>query len=214
MKKVILLILVWTASSGLVNAQVGENENFKGGKQKYAEKMRQSGRLENKKNVTISTNLFDWANFGAINIEAGYAVSRYLTVHADLKYNPWEFKSKNPDVSSVHNQQKSAAIGLRYWPWYVFSGWWICGKVQYTDYSITGIWRPALDTGKALGAGLSAGYTFMLTRSLNLEVGAGFWGGRMLEHTLYRNPGGAIREQGPKNFIALNDIKLSIQWLF
>ena len=205
MKRYILAILIGIVAPVWLCAQESNS--------RYVERMKKVGRSESK-NVAVSTNVFDWGDFGTINAEVDYAVSRYITLQADLKYNPWEFKSGNQNIKAVYNKQMSAAIGVRYWPWYVFSGWWICGKVQYTDYSITGVWRPALDTGKALGAGLSAGYTFMLTKNLNLEVGAGFWGGGLLQHAVYHSPGGDLREQGPKGFIAVNDIKISVQWLF
>ena len=39
------------------------------------------------------------------------------------------------------------AAGARWWPWYVFSGWWVGLKGQYSDYVKTGVWRPALEEG-------------------------------------------------------------------
>lgn len=118
----------------------------------------------------------------------------------------------------VQNQQKSASLGVRYWPWYVFSGWWVCAKAQYCDYAETGIWRPEYDSGKAVGGGLSAGYTLLISKNFNIEFGAGFWGGKLLEHTLANCPDPDCmdkpRESGPKNFIALNDLNISLHWVF
>lgn len=167
----------------------------------------------------LSTNLFDWADLATLNVDFGVSVARHFSVQAGLKYNPWNFKPNNGPITQVRNQQKSASIGVRYWPWYVFSGWWLCGKVQYCDYSETGVWRQALDVGKALGAGLSTGYTFMINKSFNIEIGAGFWGGRLLEHAMYHCPDECYEwddayERGPKNFIALNDLNVSLHWVF
>ena len=163
----------------------------------------------------LSTNVFDWADFGTINVDFAMSVSRHITLQAGLKYNPWKFEPKKGPISLVQNQQKSASFGVRYWPWYVFSGWWICAKAQYCDYCEAGVWRQALDQGKALGAGLSAGYTVMINKRFNIEFGAGFWGGGLLEHTLYNAPGEEVpRESGPKGFIAINDVNISLHWLF
>lgn len=167
----------------------------------------------------ISTNVFDWADLATINVDFGISVSRHLSLQAGLKYNPWKFEPSKGPITLVQNQQKSASIGVRYWPWYVFSGWWVCAKAQYCDYAETGVWRQAYDMGKALGAGLSAGYTLMINKHFNVEAGIGFWGGRLLEHTLYDCPNSCFndnvpRESGPKNFIALNDLNVSLHWVF
>lgn len=174
--------------------------------------------IDSKRAMEISTNLFDWIDLGTINADFGISVSRHVTLHAGLKYNPWKFEPKSGPITLVKNQQKSASLGFRYWPWYVFSGLWFGFKGQYCDYSETGVWRQALDEGKAAGAGLSAGYTLMLNKNVNIEFGAGFWGGYLLEHNLYHCPDpshkSAPRESGSKAFIALNDINISFHFLF
>lgn len=214
MKSFLLTILIGIAVPVWANAQEQQSARTGAESATYSDRFQTVERGE-KKSVSISTNLFDWGDMGTINLEAGVAVSRHLSLQADVKYNPWEFESKNPDITQMHNKQKSAAIGLRYWPWYVFSGWWMCAKAQYTDYSITGLLLPTLDIGKAVGGGLSAGYTFMLTKSINIEAGAGLWGGKLLEHTLYHSPNSTgVAEQGPKWFVALNDIRISVQVVF
>ena len=167
----------------------------------------------------LSTNFFDWADLGTINVDFGMSFARHFSFQAGLKYNPWNFKINKGPITQMRNQQKSISVGVRYWPWYVFSGWWLCGKVQYCDYSETGVWRQALDMGKALGAGLSTGYTIMLNKKFNIEIGAGFWGGRLLEHAMYHCPDECFErddayERGPKNFIALNDLNVSFHWVF
>lgn len=210
MKKVIFLAIFVMAVPALCAAQdVAATVNH--------EKARKVVREETKSTFDISTNLFDWADFGTVNLDLGVAVSRHLSVQVGAKYNPWQFEGKGP-ISLKQNQQKSASVGLRYWPWYVYSGWWICAKAQYCDYAETGIWRQAYDAGKALGGGLSAGYTLMVSKHFNIELGAGLWGGRLLEHTLADCPDPDCmanpRESGPKNFIAVNDLNVSFHWVF
>lgn len=165
-------------------------------------------------NVAISTNAVDWLNFGTANIGVGLDVSRHFSVEAGARYNPWSFSRKSSGLT-VMNRQTTAFAGVRFWPWYIFSGWWIAARCQYSDFSDTGIWRYALNEGKALGASLSFGYTLMLSRHFNMEFGAGVWGGRLLEHNLYHCPQCMrIRESGPKAFIAPDNISVSVIYLF
>lgn len=167
-----------------------------------------------KTSFALSTDVVDWANFGTINMEAGFSVHQHFSVQAGAKYNPWTFKTHKLGLP-LYNKQTTAYAGFRYWPWYVFSGWWVGAQMQYKGYSETGIWRHALDTGKAFGGGLSFGYTLMLTENLNLEFGAGVWAGRRFDHTLYCCPECMkVRESGPGNFVALNDVSLSIMYVF
>ena len=42
---------------------------------------------------SLSTSLLDWANLGTANVQAGVSVSRHLSVHAGVRYNPWFFGS-------------------------------------------------------------------------------------------------------------------------
>lgn len=162
---------------------------------------------------SVSTNIADWANFGTVNLEAGMSVSRHFSIVAGGHYNPWEFQSSKG--YDMHNRQTTGYAGARYWPWYVFSGWWVGAKLQYSSFSRTGIWRPALEQGRSLGAGLSLGYTIMLHKNLNIELGAGLWGGRHLEYTLYECPECMrIRENGPRGFISPDEVSLSIMYIF
>ena len=164
--------------------------------------------------VSVSTNLFDWANFATVNLEVGVSVHQHFSIQAGSRYNPWKFKTQKLGLP-LYNNQTTAYAGFRYWPWYVFSGWWIGAQAQYTDYKETGIWRHALDTGKAIGGCLSFGYTLMLHEKLNLEFGAGMWAGRRYENVLYCCPDCMqVRESGPGNFVALNDISISLMYVF
>ena len=68
---------------------------------------------------------------------------------------------------------------------------------------------------KSIGAGLSAGYTFMINERLNLELGAGLWGGRHFKYSQYdssetMNP----ITSSPKNFIAIDNITVAFMYIF
>lgn len=164
--------------------------------------------------LSLSTNAFDWGMLGTANIETQISVAQHISVIAGVRYNPWKFETSNPHLT-VQNRHTDFYAGLRIWPWYVFSGWWIEAKGQYGTFSRSGIWRPALEKGSAVGAGLGFGYTFMVSERINIDIGAGAWGGRKLKRQLYDCPSCLnLREEGPKNFIDLDDIKISFMYLF
>lgn len=164
--------------------------------------------------VSLSTNLADWSFLGTANLEVGVAVSQHFSLNAGVKYNPWEFTSKKTDVD-VWNKMKTADAGIRYWPWYVNSGWWIGMKGRWQKVARTGIWRPALEESTALGGGLSAGYTLILTKHLNLDFGWGAWCGKYLDYVLYECPKCMeVRENGSRFFVRPDNIVLTVSVVF
>lgn len=167
----------------------------------------------------VSTNLFDWADLGTVNIDLSKSVSRHVTLHLGGKFNAWEFENDKGPVYLTKNNQTCGYFGMRLWPWYVYSGWWVGLKAQYVKYSECGVWRQALDEGTAVGGGLSFGYTMMIGKHFNIDLGAGGWGGRLLEQNVYHCPGdcyvlGRTSRSGPRNFLAINDITVALNWVF
>lgn len=161
----------------------------------------------------IATNALEWANFGTVNLEAGLGVSRHFSIQVDGRYNPWTFGGKSDLPTYYH--QTSASVGARWWPWYVFSGWWVGAKAKYSDVEKTGIWRPALEKTSSIGAGLSVGYTLMIHEHFNIEFGAGFWGGTHYKYNLYDCPKCMkIRESGSKAFIGVDMVSVSFMYVF
>lgn len=164
--------------------------------------------------MSLSTNVADWASLGTVNLELGVAVSQHISLQGGVKYNPWEFQTKDPDME-VRNNLSTFDAGLRYWPWHVHSGWWLGAEGRFQRFERTGIWRPALEEATAIGGVLSAGYTLMVTKNINLEFGWGIWGGRYIDYVLYCCPKCLdIRESGPKNFIRPDNLDLSISFVF
>lgn len=161
----------------------------------------------------IQTNVVQWANLGTVNVATGISLSRHFSAEAGFRYNPFTFQKSSG--LTIKNQQISAYTGIRYWPWYVFSGWWISGRGQWEKFSDTGLWRYALNEGSRAGIVLSAGYTWMINKKINIEFGIGGWGGRYIDHTLYHCPSCMeIRESGPGGFIALDDLSVSFVYIF
>lgn len=165
---------------------------------------------------TVQTNVLDWAALGTVNAEVGASLSQHFSFVAGGRYNPWEFTDTKNDVP-VRNRQTTAYMGFRYWPWYVNSGFWIAAKAQYmASFSNTGIWRPALEEGRnGIGGALSLGYTFMLSKHFNLEIGAGAWAGVFKEYGLWNSPNKYyVREEGRKTFILPDQVSLSFVYVF
>lgn len=163
----------------------------------------------------VSTNVLSWLNLGTINAEGSYKVNDHVSVNAALAINPWQINT--PTFVTLRNRQYGGHMGARYWPWHTFSEWWIGAKVQYKNFEQVGLLSSNLMRGDALGAGLSAGYSMMIAENVNLDFGLGFWGGRLLSYVEYNdniaNPS-KIRTEGPRNFIFLDSISVSVAYIF
>lgn len=153
----------------------------------------------------VSTNALSWANVGTINAEGSLSVHRNFTLHAGFTANPW--KITTPTYVEVMNRQYGGYVGARYWPWHVYSEWWVGVKAQYKNFRQVGLLTPEPVAGDALGAGLAGGYTFMITPHFNLDFGLGFWGGRLLN---YEDAAGT----GARNFIFLDNVIVSLVYVF
>lgn len=160
---------------------------------------------------SASTNIMGYADFGTLNAEISTALAKNWTINAFAEYNPWTFKAKS---SPMQNRKQSYALGVRYWPWHVYSGWWFSLKMQYQEYNRGGIFSPETEEGDAYGAAVSAGYTLMLTKFLNLEFGLGIWGGNT-KYTCYSCPVcGRITDKGSKLFVLPDEIAVALAFVF
>lgn len=161
--------------------------------------------------LSVSTNAADWANFGTANAELSAAVGRHWSVNISARYNPWTF-GKGTDCRQ--NRVRGAAAGARWWPWNVYSGWWVGARGQWEEYNRGGFRSPRTEEGDAVGAALSAGYSLMLHPNVNIEFGAGLWGG-WHRYKVYSCPScGKIEEQGSGAFILPSDLLVSLVFTF
>ena len=68
--------------------------------------------------------------------------------------------------------------------------------------------------GDRYGAGISAGYSKMLSPHLNMDMGIGFWSG-FSRFTTYACPTcGRIVDSGARFFFLPNDLLMSLTWIF
>lgn len=167
----------------------------------------------------VSTNIADWAWFGTINGELQYSVARRFSLDVDAKYNNWTFKD---DIVTERKRaaQKTFAAGLRFWPWYVYSGWWFGAKAQYQEYSRGGLFKVLeKEEGDAYGVALSAGYSVQIFKWLDIDFGIGLWGG-MKDYVTWHMDGvscpacGRKIDEGSKFFVMPNEVYVSFAVIF
>ena len=160
----------------------------------------------------LSTNIVEYVNLGTLNAEAHYAFDRHWNVSAGVRYNPFEFSFG--EEGGARNKQQSYALGLRFWPWHIYSGWWLSGKVQYQEYNAGGLFSKETREGDRFGTGFTGGYTHMLTKWLNLEFGLGFWTGYD-DYTEYACPVcGVVTDKGKKFFVLPDDVIIALSFIF
>ncbi len=153
-------------------------------------------------NVTISTNLLDWANVGTINGAASVALSQHVSLGAELRYNPWYYGSMDRG-NAFQNRVRGAAIQMRIWPWTSYSSWWGGLRVQAEEYNRGGWlfdrrtpYGRVTEEGYAYGVGIGGGYQYMIAKHLNLDLGLGIWAGRRI-YTQYACPRCGRIMEGP-----------------
>lgn len=162
---------------------------------------------------SVGTNVADWLSLGTMNASASAAVARHFTLNAEARVNPWTFNT-NDSETQLQNRHQTYSIGMRWWPWYVYSGWWVGLAAQYQEYNRGGIFSRNTEEGDAFGAVLSAGYTLMLHEHLNLDIGAAGWTGQTV-YTVYDCPRcGRISDSGKKWFVLPSEVYLSLIWIF
>lgn len=162
---------------------------------------------------SLSTNLMDYLNLGTMNIEGSVALSRHWTFNAGARYNPFTFREGDAD-KQFQSRQQTYFAGCRGWLWHVHSGWWFAGKIQYQEYNTGGIVSRRTEEGDRYGAGVTAGYSHMLNKHLNLEFGLGLWGG-VKQYTVYSCPKcGFTEDSGVKTFVMPNDVSISLSYVF
>lgn len=173
--------------------------------------------------LSLSTNVLDWANLGTINAQAGLAFSQHLSLHAGARYNNWNFGSAEKGTA-FQNRARSASLGLRYWPWNVYSSWWVSARAQVEEYNRGGLLKyPLTEEGLAAGVGLGVGYSRMLSRHWNLDLGLGGWFGKAW-YTQYRCPrcgrvvsredGTPVRDATRWFVLPSNELQVSISYIF
>lgn len=174
--------------------------------------------------VSFGTNAVEWANLVTVNAEAGVAVGQHFSIHAGFRYNPWTWLPSDPmdrfedpigdSEQQFQNKKQSYELSLRWWPWYIYSDWWFALKAQYSEYDYGGFITHPREAGDAFGAGVMAGYTYMLTEHWNLEFGVGVWAGYKKYGTYRCTNCGQPTGSGETFFVMPDDVKVSLVYIF
>lgn len=162
---------------------------------------------------SVSTNAMDYVNLGTMNAEASMATGRHISINASARINPWTFHKGDPS-KQMQNRQQTYAVGVRYWPWHIYSGWWMSGMAQYQEYNRGGIISATTEEGDAYGLSIGAGYSLMLHEHWNLDFGLSLWGGQKTFVTYACPSCGKITDKGAKWFFMPNDLRVSIAYIF
>lgn len=162
---------------------------------------------------SVSTNAMDYVSLGTLNAEVSMATGRHISINASARINPWTFHKGDPS-KQMQNRQQTYAVGVRYWPWHIYSGWWMSGMTQYQEYNRGGIISATTEEGDAYGLSIGAGYSLMLHEHWNLDFGLSLWGGQKTFVTYACPSCGKITDKGAKWFFLPNDLRVSIAYIF
>lgn len=163
---------------------------------------------------SVGTDGLQWLELGTLNLDASVAVAQNVTIHAGAALNPWTFRTGDPQ-RQLENRLITYWAGARWWPWYVYSGWWAGMNVRYMLYNRGGIFERRTEEAEAIGGGLMGGYSIMLSDMWNLDIGVGFWSGYK-KATVYECPvcGIVIPEQSGNKMFIVPDARVAISLIF
>ena len=162
--------------------------------------------------LSLSTNLLDYACLGTINAEGSYSLSRYWSLSLGVEYNPFTFRKGLENQFQL--RRRSCSLGARFWPWHIWSGWWMAGKIHYQEYNFGGIVSRQTEEGDRVGIGLCAGYTHMINPHWNIEFGLGGWTGTDWFRRYSCQECGGIQMSGKRWFILPDDILVALVYVF
>ncbi|MDO5017499.1 MAG: DUF3575 domain-containing protein [Porphyromonas sp.] len=126
--------------------------------------------------VAVKTNFAHWALLGSPNAGVEYAVSPKMTINLEGGLNMWKYKAPL-EIRHIVVQPE-----LRYWFCESFNGAYIGLHAHGGKYNVGGITLPVgrlkslrdqRYEGKFYGAGIDAGYQWVLSPAVNLELNLG-----------------------------------------
>lgn len=163
--------------------------------------------------VSVGTNAADWANHGTANLSLNVSMGAHLTVGVSGRYNPWFFRSGTAD--QVNHAVRGASLDFRYWPWHIYSGWWIMLKGQALEFNYGNLYGSRFsEQGKALGGGIGAGYALMLGKHWNVDFGLSVWAGSKDFRRYDCSFCGKPVAMGRKGFILPDNVFVSFCYIF
>ena len=165
--------------------------------------------------AAVSTNFADFAFLGTVNAEAQYAVAQNWSVALSGGYNPWTYNSSDVD-RQFQRRRRNVSVGARWWPWHVYSGWWLSADARWQEYNEARVFTKEVtaEEGDRFGLRIGGGYTVRINSWLNVDFGFRGWGGYTY-YTVYACPScGRIIESGGKPFILPDEAVVSLMFVF
>lgn len=203
MKK-LFIVLFLSVAAGL---SAGAQEIFDEQEEEFSESS-----LEYKARFCIGHNFADDLILGTLNLDGQISFWRHWSVMLGARYNNWTWRPATE--LQFEKRQRTFYAGVRWWPWYSYSGWYVGGKFQWQEYNRGGIFRRETEEGDALGLCLGGGYDVHIFDWLNLELGGYFWFGGT-KYVTYACPHCGKRiDDGKKFFILPDEVRIALQFVF
>ncbi len=162
----------------------------------------------------ISTNLITWGWFGTANAELSTAIAKKVVLFAGGRYNGWSFNN-NSYEEPVLQQQATVNAGIKWYQWYNYSGLFFGFKTQYEAYRMGGfLHKDYTEEGDAFGLGAGVGYSIMLWKNCNLDLGLWGWGGMTSYEKFSREYKGKSIEKDVRAFFTPDDVLVSLVYVF
>lgn len=117
--------------------------------------------------IGVRTSAVLWAT-ATPNIELNYALGKHLTAHLPIQYNPFVFKENS------RFQQLTVMPGMRYWFNIAHAQGFVSAYGVASRFHVGGwLGDDYRYDGKCFGGGIGGGYSWILSKRLNIEVEAG-----------------------------------------
>ena len=168
---------------------------------------------------SLGTNLVDYVNFGTLNLEGQVALSRHVTLDLQTRQNPFIYNKDNRDDRIFSCRQEYFA-GVKIWPWASFSGWWFKTGAQWQEYSREGLEMifPFADgysrEGCAAGLVVGAGWSHMISKCINFDLGIEGWGGYERYNGMKITDGPLHFREGERLFLLPNNVTIGFSFIF
>lgn len=160
--------------------------------------------------IAFGFNAFDVINLVTLNVSADINLTKHMALGLVGKFNPWVF-NKGTDKEKFDNK-RMVYLNTKFYPWYIYDGWHfdvMGGWCDYTQRNSEGL----TESGNKFGAGLGAGYTYILTKHLNLELGVGFWLGQKSYNTTPNLASSTVVSSGKEFFIEAYNVQIGLSWV-
>lgn len=171
--------------------------------------------LSHAQRAAVQINMLDIVNLGTLNAQASFGLGRHWTATLQGRYNNWDYGSAEGG-NPFQNRTRALALGARYWTWNTYSGWWLGTQARFEEYNRGGMFgKNETEEGNAVGAGLSAGFSYMLSKHWNLDFGVGGWWGVTDYRTFACPRCGRVLREGRKQFVSPSaDCQVSVAFVF